>query len=105
MQIYRDNGTQFVLLQTVSVAATRVEAIAITDDSKFLAVGSFDSNVRVYNFASGTLTLNQTISESFAIYEVAISQQYLAYSGSSNRITFLKRNGSSYELEQTVITN
>ena len=62
MQIYRDNGTQFVLLQTVSVAATRVEAIAITDDSKFLAVGSFDSNVRVYNFASGTLTLNQTIS-------------------------------------------
>ena len=104
LKIYKDDGEEFLDFQTISDSSFKMEAVAMTPDSRTLATGTFDSKIRVYTLLDGAFTLQQTISESYDISEVHISQSHLLYSGRSNQITFFRRTGPDFEFEQTVIT-
>ena len=105
LKIYKDNGEEFLEFQTLRESSAKVEAVALTPDSELLAIGTFDSKIRVYSLLGGAFTLQQTISESYPISEVHISQSHLLYSGRSNQITFLQCVGPGFEFEQAVSTN
>ena len=75
--IFMDNGQEYALFQTINDASDQLSSIAMSKDCKLLISGSYDFKIRIYFYYNGQFVLNQTITATYRIRKVALSQNQL----------------------------
>ena len=69
-----------------------------------LALGSYDSNVYIYQKTGSLYIINETINVGFWVYQVKLIEDLLIISGFADKIFFYKYNGSQYLIDQSIQT-
>ena len=75
----------------------KVEIIFITNNNTLLATGDHEFKVHIYRKPEGLFLLNQTISLTFKIQDLRITNDNLVVVGISSEIVFYKFNGTYYD--------